>query len=153
MRCWIGRSRGSYRAPVKWVTCAIIRKLSGRYEVGGESSMSSEVTAQHLQAFADDVDLQQLEDAISRFNIFEAIGATNKELRHSNFLAYLLDPGQSHGLSDRFARALLAHPKVLLELNDGESFAHIDVRREYRYTDILIIDHMRGYVVIIENKI
>ncbi len=113
--------------------------------------MSDEVMDEELQRFEDDEDLDQLEKALSKFNIFEAIGATNQELRHSNFLAFLLDPKQNHGLGSKFARTLL--PRVLPELDDDKSFEDIDVRREYRDTDILIVDDQRKYVIIIENKI
>ena len=34
--------------------------------------------------------LEKLEGMLSGFNIFEAIGAVNRELRHSDFLAFLL---------------------------------------------------------------
>ncbi len=37
-------------------------------------------------------DLERLEALLDQFNIFEAIGVVNQELRHSDFLAYLLDP-------------------------------------------------------------
>ena len=32
------------------------------------------------------------------FNLFEAVGAIRGELRHSNFLAFILSPARSHGL-------------------------------------------------------
>ncbi len=54
--------------------------------------------------------LDQIEVQIGRprtFNIFEAMGATRQELRHSDFLAFLLDPHQTHGLGDALLRALL----------------------------------------------
>jgi hypothetical protein len=115
--------------------------------------VAHKVSVEELRAFAEDERLQRLEEALTRFNIFEAIGATNEELRHSNFLAFLLDPKQNHRLGDTFARALLTYPTVRPELNDLESFEHIDVLREHEHTDILIIDRVHRYAIIIENKI
>ena len=42
-------------------------------------------------------DLLELESHIGRFNIFDALRIERMEIRHSNFLAWLLDPNESHG--------------------------------------------------------
>lgn len=41
------------------------------------------------------------------FNVFEALKVIRQEIRHSRFLAFLLDPAEAHGLGDRFLRAFL----------------------------------------------
>ena len=43
----------------------------------------------------------------SGLNIFEAVGLDRQEIRHSNFLAFLLRPQESHGLSDAFLKRLI----------------------------------------------
>ncbi len=44
-----------------------------------------------LEAFLlDNPELGQLEALLDEFNIFEAIGAVRQEVRHSDFLAFLL---------------------------------------------------------------
>ena len=43
----------------------------------------------------------------NRFNLFEAVNMVRQEIRHSSFLAFLLNPAESHGLGDRFLRAIL----------------------------------------------
>jgi hypothetical protein len=53
------------------------------------------------------VDLQRLEILLRKFNLFEALKLVWVEVRHSDFLAYLLDPQQNHGLRDSFLKALL----------------------------------------------
>jgi hypothetical protein len=40
----------------------------------------------------DNPDLERLETLLGQFNIFEALDAVRQERRHSDFLAYLLDP-------------------------------------------------------------
>ena len=46
-----------------------------------------------LEAFVvDKAGLETLEGRLSKFNIFEATGTVRQKLRHSYFLAYLLDP-------------------------------------------------------------
>lgn len=115
------------------------------------SIVADEVVVQQLQAFAGDELLGQLEEALTKFNIFAAIGATHRELWHSDFLAYLLDPMQNHGLHDDFLRCFLR--ETVPEVLGAASFERVVVQREYKYTDILIEDEEAKVSVIIENKI
>ena len=55
----------------------------------------------------DNSDLERLEALLDQFNIFEAIGAVRQELRHSDFLAFLLNPSGPHGLADALVKRLL----------------------------------------------
>jgi hypothetical protein len=114
-----------------------------------------------LEAFVvDNQELEQLESLLAQFNIFEAIGAVQQELRHSDFLAFLLDPSQSHGLGDIFLKRLLK--RVLIgHTNPPLSAVEIDVAdlhdavvwREWRHIDILILDPTTKLVCVIENKV
>jgi hypothetical protein len=107
-------------------------------------------------------DLERLEDLLSEFNIFEALGAVQVELRHSAFLAFLLNPNQNHGLGDAFVRRLLQ--RVLVNANVATlplSPIEIDlldlddllVLREWQNIDLLLVDDRSRLVVYIENKI
>jgi hypothetical protein len=116
-----------------------------------------------LEAFVlDNPDLDKLESLLGQFNVFEALGAVRHELRHSDFLAFLLDPLQNHGLGDEFVRYLLQ--SVLMSARDREfpislidlsiwSLEEIEVFREWQNIDILLIDNTHNFAVIIENKI
>ena len=107
---------------------------------------------QALQAFADTVqnpDLPRLETLLSCFNLFEAVGAVRHELRHSDFLAFLLDPSRTHGLGAAFLHRFL---KAALDF-DGIDFGRAYVLREWHHIDILIVDEASRFAVIIENKI
>jgi len=116
-----------------------------------------------LEAFVvDNSDLEQLETHLGQFNIFEAIGAVRQEIRHSDFLAYLLNPKENHGLGDEFVTRLLQ--KSLLSAHESPTFIspinldvwnldNLSVRREWRDLDILLVDDSKSFVVIIENKI
>ncbi len=107
-------------------------------------------------------DLQELKAKLAEFNIFEAIGVVRQEIRHSNFLAFLLDPSQNHRLDDIFLKQFLK--QVLLETDnptDPINHADIDitdlrdaeVSREKHYIDILIHSRQNKLVCVIENKI
>src|SRR3954452_1476430 len=83
---------------------------------------------QALEAFVvEHSDLETLEGLVAQFNIFEAVGAVRQELRHSDFLAFLLDPRQNHRLGDAFVRRLLQKILVAAKgLNPPLSPVHLD---------------------------
>jgi hypothetical protein len=61
-----------------------------------------------LEAFVvENTELETLEGFLDQFNIFEAVGVERQELRHSDFLAFLLNPSENHRLGDLFVRRLL----------------------------------------------
>ena len=49
-----------------------------------------------------DVDFDKLDLGLKNPNIFSILRITRNEIRHSNFLSWLLNPKGSHGLDDLF---------------------------------------------------
>ena len=107
-------------------------------------------------------DLASLEASIGRFNVFHALGVARAEIRHSAFLAWMLDPSESHGLGDLFLKPVLldllrAAPREARPVSparlDGADLSTAEVRREWRHIDLLIHCHEPDFVVAIENKI
>lgn len=119
-------------------------------------------TEAKLAALFDDPDFGAIHQRLSPFNLFEAVGAIRAELRHSNFLAYLLSPSRPHGLGARplvavlraMLRRMQAHqrPVGMLELIAGQLDDAI-VYRERDNIDILIDAPGLNMVIAIENKI
>ena len=68
-------------------------------------NLISEETLHKLEA---DTSFQQLSQKMQTLNIFEVLGITNAEIRHSNFLAWLLDPNGNHGMGDKFLREFVS---------------------------------------------
>ena len=107
-------------------------------------------------------DLEELEGHLEKFNIFEAIGVVRQELRHSNFLAFLLDPNQNSGLGQAFLKRFLQRA-ISNSINSELSITPIDldswdlhnviVQREWQNIDILILEENIKLAIIIENKI
>src|SRR5713226_3703088 len=93
-----------------------------------------------LEALVMDSDLERLEALSAQFNIFEAIGVDRQELRHSNFLSFLLDPHQNHGMGDILIKRLLQRalssaqdislPVTPIDL-DVWDLTEMEVRREW----------------------
>ena len=76
----------------------------------------------------DNDDLLELESHIGRFNIFDAVGIAHVEIRHSNFLAFILDPAESHGLE-----AVIEQPRFCQTWNNVKL-------RELRHPDSSTVD-------------
>jgi hypothetical protein len=136
-------------------------KINQESKIAIKKDISSNIAA--IDKFlADNPELEDLSAMLSTFNVFRALKIEQAEIRHSNVLAWLLDPEETHGLSDIVIRRLLSNILLLsdkiipgitasrLELLD---FAEIEVRREWKNIDILVIDHINKFVCVIENKI
>lgn len=100
----------------------------------------------------DDRDFAELQRQLGDFCPFEALGVVRNEIRHSNFLATMLDPNKSHGLGTSFLRRFLdgVVRKVGERTSLGRLRLHVadledaDVRREWRNIDLLIaLDSVR----------
>ena len=50
----------------------------------------------------DNPELERLSTKLSEFNIFHILRSDRAELKHSNVLAWLLNPKENHGLEDKF---------------------------------------------------
>jgi len=107
-------------------------------------------------------DLERLESLLGEFNIFDAIGVRRQELRHSDFLAYLLDPNKSRGLGETFSKKLLqkaiqnsgaSKPSISLFELDEMSLTSMRVSREWNNIDIFLRDDSHGFAVVVENKL
>jgi PD-(D/E)XK nuclease superfamily len=110
-------------------------------------------------------DLHKLESMLSEFNIFEAVGSIRQELRHSDFIAFLLDPAKSHGLGDLFLKNLLSQslydseaPLLCTDKNnqiaiDAADLSDAVVWREWENIDILIYSKTNRWIFAIENKV
>ena len=123
--------------------------------------MKSELERAIEALILDDSHLLSIGESRREFNLFEALGAVSGELRHSNFLGFLLDPAGAHGLKDRFLSRFLIRaiegtarpsPISIIELG-GLDLSASTVQRESDQIDLLVINEPHQLVVIIENKI
>lgn len=95
-----------------------------------------------LVRLVQDNEVQRLSVLLGRFNPFEVLKIGHYELRHTNTLAWLLDPDANHGLGDTFLRAFIAQ---LGPFNGTEPLANrfetaadqsVTVRREVRLNQL-----------------
>ncbi len=110
--------------------------------------------------FVNNGTLDQIEGFLGRFNPIRVMKMERMEIRHSAILGWLLDPNETHNLSDRFLKAFLGealrgfsslgYPSALdialLDLRDAE------IRREWQNIDIFILSAANNLTFIVENK-
>lgn len=111
----------------------------------------------------DNPDLERLEAILDDFNPFVAMRWTRQETRHSNFLRWLLDPNETHGLGSYFLRQFMKYvasrsPQRTMELPsvvdlDSYSYSATQVQVEWNSIDLMVRDDALKLVTIIENKV
>lgn len=118
-----------------------------------------------LQALIMDPDFERLEDLLAEFNLFDVLGIQRRELQHSAFLAWLLNPRGSHGLRDYFLRHFLLRAAAEGQDRGIGDFTPVDVdgwkldatdievATERDNIDILLVNETDGFVCLVENKI
>ncbi len=123
-----------------------------------------------------DGDFLLLKERLSRFNPFAVLKVKDFEIRHSNMIAWLLDPAESHGLGSAFfeqfvlALAGCANPdtekgRLILQLSQkflaAEECPSVSVEREAASTGKKLVDIQLcckwasgdSFIMLIENKV
>ncbi|MBT2667570.1 PD-(D/E)XK nuclease family protein [Bacillus sp. ISL-4] len=122
----------------------------------------------NLFELENDMTFQQLNQQVNSFNALKILKLENYEIRHSNILAWLLDPKENHSLHDYFLRKMLEH-LILIDENGNklqyeavgeilnhsliESHVYREVKTDNnRFIDLLIVNQQLKSVFLIENK-
>ena len=117
-----------------------------------------------LNEFILEIDcLDELRSYTNEANIFNILGLNHYEIRHSNMLAWLLNPNEDHGLGDRFLKKILMYATSGTKLSIMKGLGPIDIElmnlsdslvyREKYNIDILLVSESNKLVFSIENKI
>lgn len=104
-----------------------------------------------------DPNFEKLEQLLDTPNIFRILKAKRTEIRHSNFLWWLLDPSESHGLWEKILIKVLRDILLAWKIEnispfelENINFRKVEVLREHQNIDILI--RLGDIIVCIENK-
>jgi hypothetical protein len=125
--------------------------------------MSNQELANALeQLVLDNPELERLEAIVDTFNPFVAMRWTRQEVKHSTFLAWLLNPQETHGLGPYCLRAFLkkvarysspsATTPSVIDI-DSWNLDGAVVTAEWRGIDIFVQDDANRFVAVFENKI
>lgn len=95
------------------------------------------------------------------FNVFDVLRYSDYEIRHSNVLAWLLTPDETHGAGDAFVRTFVKHLKSKenngklagLDLESDFGTQAVRVERELDNVDVTVFfERTPRLVLAIENK-
>lgn len=122
-----------------------------------------ELTCSKVEHLSNDENLKALGGLLNEFNPFSVLKLDHYEIRHSNMLAWLLQPSENHGLRDQFLKKLLGeiiesgNSEEPIDLTaqeiEGWDFSDAVVMREYKYIDVLLVSKVNKFVLLIENKV
>jgi hypothetical protein len=111
-------------------------------------------------------EFEHLEALMGGFNLFQVLKFEHGEIRHSNVLAWIMDPNESHGLDSSFLKKWLMRviheasgqtvaPVTAVDI-DAWQLQDVEVRREWQNIDLLLIlsfANQEQWVICIENKV
>jgi hypothetical protein len=130
-------------------------------------STNNEINEEDLINLLQSSNLKKLEnELLNNLNLFELAGLNQQEIKHSNFLSELLNPNSVLGQGDEILNQIVRDGFSNLNNNQSKntlkpidfelaSNESIEVRREFKNIDLLVLNHDREYkyVIAIENKI
>lgn len=96
----------------------------------------------------------------SRINVFDVLGTTRTEIRHSYMLQWLLDPNENHGLGSDFlydfivcvSKLTCVDKQFSVELLSSNLY-EVEVKREWNNIDLMLVFDSAKKIIVIENKI
>ncbi|MEK4664643.1 PD-(D/E)XK nuclease family protein [Priestia sp. FSL H7-0729] len=104
-----------------------------------------------------------LNSKLNEFNPFKIMKIDKFEIRHSNILAWLLSPSENHFLNDMVLKKIITEiicrdidiKNHSMQVTDVllSSFHDVEVLREWRNIDIIVISKSNEFVLFIENKV
>lgn len=123
----------------------------------------------HLFELENDATFQQLNQQVNSFNTLKILKLENHEIRHSNILAWLLNPKENHSLHDYFLRKMIEH-LILIEENSNnpkyetvsgilnhslmDSHVYREVKTDQnRFIDLLIVNQQLKFIFFFLLKI
>ncbi len=123
---------------------------------------NSNLTKELYEFVAQNDQLEVLEAKLKEFNPLNVLKIEENEIRHSNVLAWLLNPNENHGLGDKVLKKLLIElvarninfemPISIIQIQTM-NFYDVQVKREHNNIDILVISKSNQLILLIENKI
>src|SRR5690606_17801698 len=126
------------------------------------------MNSRNLLELENDLKFQHLNKEVNSFNILTVLRLEHHEIRHSNILAWLLNPGENHHLRDHSSRKVLEHIILIEENSNNPRFDQLEKILDYslmdchvfrevktnknRFIDLVIVNQQNKFVIFIENK-
>ena len=106
-----------------------------------------------LRTLVGSPEFRSLDDMYQKFCPFEALGMVRTEIRHGNFLGYLLNPVKPHGFGDLCLEAFLGLVVAPTVDTSAPRLVGADVRREWRNIDLVVVLPAIRTIIAVELKI
>jgi hypothetical protein len=119
---------------------------------------ADEITALK-QLLLDSHKLDELSSFHDEVNLFDILKIADTEIRHSNMLAWLLDPMENHGIGDAVLKRLIQW--YVSENDNANELTHLlllnyftfSVQREFHNIDLFLLSDEAKVFICIENKV
>lgn len=127
--------------------------------------LQDETARRSLRRLAEDEeDLARLAAMIPKWqeevDVFRTLGLVDIEKFHSDFLAWLLRPGDNHGLGDYFLKEFLTKIGAARAVRAGDRMSttarrekHLELDGGSGFLDICICNEQAGFLCAVENKV
>ncbi len=109
-------------------------------------------TAELGYFIGDQREVEELEELLGVFELFEAIGRVRREVRHLVILGFLLDSSAAHGLDSAFLSGFLENVPIGSAGPDVPGLSTTEIRSKWRKIDLLILNRQAEFVVVVEDR-
>ena len=154
----VDNSKGNAGVLVSSYMSSLRRFRNFIYSTNVNCSVQDDLKA--LKDFLLDIDcLNPLYEWTSKFNLFDVLKISKTEIRHSNVLAWLLNPYENHGFNDSILKGFIQYiVNVYSEDEDVFNVLLMDlhdftIQREWYNIDVFAVSTHSKFVLCIENKI
>ena len=122
----------------------------------GKKNAVSKDDLSALKAFLLDIDcLDRLSNWTNKFNVFDVLKISRAEIRHSNVLAWMMNPNENHGLGDSVLRGFIQY--VVSSFPDNSDVFstllmdcyNFSIYREWHNIDILAVSANEHFLLCI----
>jgi hypothetical protein len=128
----------------------------------------SDERERQLKMLVLDDDFNNIQTLVNEeINLMSILRVEHRELQHSNLLAWLFNPNESHGLGEHFIKEFI---KLYYKGNDYQDlgvegnrlsvfdfvrmdFDDLEIKREHKNIDLLLLSKSNKLCIVIENKI
>lgn len=101
-----------------------------------------------LSAFENEL-AELISDSSNEINVFDNLGVTNTEIRHSNMIAWLMKPDGEHCIGSELLASLISQAGEAIP----DDLSDFNIMREFDGIDILAVSYQNKLTLAIENKV
>lgn len=116
-----------------------------------------------LEQLINDPSFHNIQELINEeVDIMSILRVSHKELQHSNFLAWIFNPKESHLMGNYFVKEFMRicvtrgeylNMSQLKDIYSKSDLSDLEIKREHEHIDIFMLSESDEFCLVIENKI